>query len=100
MTRWNKKANVKKMRERSAPLKFWGMKSEDKMVIISLMWFHSIGYTPNWVEWKIEGMNGIGWNGFHHTPFHSIPFLQNQTMECGSIPSHSIPFHHSPPIQT
>jgi len=60
--------------------------------------FHFIGYTPNWGEWKIEGMSGIGWNGFHHSSFHSIPFVQNQTMECGTIPLHSIPFHHSPPI--
>jgi len=77
-----------------------GMKSENKMVIILLMWFHSIGYTPNWMEWKIEGMSDIGWNGFHHTPFHSIPFLQIQTMECGSFPLHSIPFHSIPPLST
>ncbi|CAJ2669929.1 unnamed protein product [Trifolium pratense] len=55
------------------------------------MKFHSIGYTPNWGEWKIGGLSGIQWNWFHWVPFHSISFLQIQTMEFNYLPFHSIP---------
>jgi len=47
------------------------------------------------VEWKIEGMSGIGWNGFHHTPFHSFftkPNNEGESYWMEWIPSHSIPF--------
>jgi hypothetical protein len=61
---------------------------------------HSITYTQNWVEWKIEGDGGIGWNRFHHVPYNSIQFLEIQTMEFNYMPFHFIPFHHLPSIQT
>jgi len=53
--------------------------------------FHSIGYIPNWGEWKIGGMGGIGWNGFHHSPFHSFFTKPNNGMWLYPTPFHSIP---------
>jgi hypothetical protein len=57
--------------------------------------FHFITYTPNWEEWEMRRLNGIGWNVFHRIPLH---WIFTNSYNRTKIFTSSL--HHLPSIQT